>query len=323
MQHINKVMRLYEIEQTVAESVNFTRYIDDAENAMKKGILTACSILATVTITPAMQADITQTKAFGSVRQAVNLAGLIKDHCTVELKKLAVNKMKVPVTDVIFEPLGDSNGECYLLEVRLNIAYINGISNQVWSRWTKAVVANRAGDPFSYTKTAKKIINTFKKTLFEVPIPVIDNCASTFIHEMVHAQQHMPQLAKGVPDSGTDYGSYIKTKDVPDKKAFTKMVDTPGALDDPENYRIFRASPQEMAAFANQDAARFIKDNNLNVQGVTADPATMAKLQNYLGKYFRDRDNYQERTLLKRYGTLVYKAVDDYFSRKNSTKNPQ
>jgi hypothetical protein len=78
-----------------------------------------------------------------------------------------------------------------------------------------------------------------------------------------------------------------------------------------------------MAAFANQDAARFIKDNNLNVQGVTADAATMAKLQNYLGKYFRDRDNYQERTLLKRYGTLVYKAVDDYLSRKNSTKNPQ
>jgi hypothetical protein len=323
MQHINKAMRLYEIEQPVDEAINYTRYIDDAENAMKKGILTACTVLATVPITPAMQADIAQTKAFGSVRHAVNLAELIKDHCTAELKKLAVNKMKVPVTDVIFEPLGDSNGECYLLEVRLNIAYINGISNQVWARWTKAVVANRTGDPFDYTKTAKKIISTFKKTLFDTPIPVLDNCASTFIHELVHARQHMPQVAKGVPDSGTDYGSYIKTKEIPDKKAFTKMVDTPGALDDPANYRIFRASPQEMAAFANQDAARFIKDNNLNVQGVTADPATMAKLQNYLGKYFRDRDNYQEHTLLKRYGTLVYKAVDDYLSRKNSTKNPQ
>jgi hypothetical protein len=323
MLYINKVMRLYEIEQTVDEAINYTRYIDDAENAMKKGILTACSILATVTVTPAMQADIEKTKAFGSVRQSVNLAELIKDQCEKELKKLAVNKMKVPVSDVIFEPLADANGECYLLEVRLNIAYINGIANPIWARWTKAVVANRVGDPFSYTKTAKKIINTFKKTLFDTPIPVLDNCASTFIHELVHARQHMPQITKGVPDSGTDYGSYIKTKEVPNKKEFTKMVDTPGALDDPENYRIFRASPQEMTAFANQAAAKFIKDNRLNMPGAKADAATMANLQNYLGDYFRDRDNYQERTLLKRYGTLIYKAVADYLNRKNDTKQPQ
>jgi len=316
-------MRLYEIEQTVDEAINYTRYIDDAENAMKKGILTACTALATVAITPAMKADIAQTKTFGSVRQAVELAGLIKDQCEKELKKLAVNKMKVPVSDVIFEPLADANGECYLLEVRLNIAYINGIANPIWARWTKAVVANRVGDPFDYTKTAKKIINTFKKTLFDTPIPVLDNCASTFIHELVHARQHMPQISKGVPDSGTDYGSYIKTKEVPNKKEFTKMVDTPGALDNPENYRIFRASPQEMTAFANQAAAKFIKDNKLNMPDAKADTATMANLQNYLGDYFRDRNNYQERTLLKRYGTLVYKAVDDYLNRKNSTKNPQ
>ena len=316
-------MRLYEIEQTVDEAANYTRYIDDAENAMKKGILNACSILATVTITPEIQADIEKTKAFGSVKQAVNLAELIKVQCREELEDLARNKMDVPVSDVVFEELGTTNGECANLEIRLNIAYINNIAHQIWYRWTKEVVANRVGDPFSYTKTAKKIINRFKKTVFNSPIPALDNCASTFIHEIVHAHQHSAQAYKEIPADKLDYRSYIKTKEIPTKKAFQDMVGTEDALDDPENYKIYRASPQEMAAFANQDAARFIKDNRLNVPGVTADAVTMSKLQNYLGKYFRDRDNYQERTLLKRYGTLVYKAVADYLSRKNSTKNPQ
>jgi hypothetical protein len=60
---------------------------------------------------------------------------------------------------------------------------------------------------------------------------------------------------------------------------------------------------------------KFIKDNKLNVQGATADAATMAKLQNYLGNYFKDRANPKEYKLLKRYGSLVYKAVADYLNR--------
>jgi hypothetical protein len=316
-------MRLYEIEQTVDEAANYTRYIDDAEDAMKKGILTACSIMANIKITPEMQADIDETRKLGSVKQALNLAGLIKQHCANELKILAETKMKVPVSDVVFEELGTTNGECAYLEIRLNIAYINGITHQIWNRWTKDLANNNTSIPFNYTKTAKKIINTFKKTVFNSPIPALDNCASTFIHEMVHAHQHAAQAAKGISADDTDYRSYLKTKEIPTKKAFQDMVDTENALDDPENYKIYRASPQEMAAFANQDAARFIKDNKLNTPGAKADAATMSKLQNYLGKYFRDRDNYKEYILLKRYGNLVYKAVADYLNRKTVAQKPQ
>ena len=307
-------MRFYEIKQKVNEAVNFTRYIDDAENAMKKGILKACAELPKVIITPEMQADINDSKTLRSIKQAINFPELVKQYCSDELKKLAVTKMKVPVSNVIFEPLEDANGEAYGLEVRLNIRYINGIANPIWAKWLTEI-GNNSPRPVNYTKTAKKIINNFTKNLFTTHIPILDNCASTFIHEMVHAQQHAVQANKGISADDTDYRSYIKTKEIPNKKAFKIMVDTPGALDDPENYKIFRASPQEMTAFANQDAARFIKDNKLNIPGAKADPATMAKLQNYLGNYFKDRDNYKEYLLLKRYGTLVYKAVADYLSR--------
>jgi hypothetical protein len=101
------------------------------------------------------------------------------------------------------------------------------------------------------------------------------------------------------------------------KDKFNKVIDDPesAGIDDTEAYKLYRASPQEMAAFANQDALKFIKDNKLNVQGATADAATMAKLQNYLGNYFKDRENPKEYKLLKRYGSLVYKAVADYLNR--------
>jgi len=307
-------MRLYEIQQNITEAINFTRYIDDAENAMKKGIIKACAELPKVTITPEMQADIDETATLRSVKEALDFPELVKQYCADELKKLAVNKMKVPLSDVIFEQLEDANGEAYGLEVRLNIAYINGIVKPIWAKWIYEIGSNSA-KPINYTKTAKKVINRFTKNLSTIKMPILENCASTFIHEMVHAQQHAAQATKGISADNTDYRSYIKTPEVPNKEAFKAMVDTPGALDDPENYRIFRASPQEMTAFANQAAAKFIKDNKLNLPGAKADSATMAKLQNYLGDYFRDRDNYQEHTLLKRYGTLVYKAVADYLNR--------
>jgi hypothetical protein len=304
-------MRLHEINQPIDEAINFTRYLNDAENAMKNGILTACSVLTKVKITPEMQADIDETRKLGSVRQVLNLPELIKQHCTDELKQLTEVIIPQPPVDVVFEPLGTVNGECADLEVRLNIKYINGIANQLWIKWVNELAKNNTSNPFNYAKAAKKSIEEFKNQLFEGPIGgIVDNCASTFIHEMVHAQQHATQYGKGRTD--LEYRSYLASKD-----KFNKVIDDPesSGIDDTEAYKLYRASPQEMAAFANQDALKFIKDNKLNVQGATADAATMAKLQNYLGNYFRDRANPKEYKLLKRYGSLVYKAVADYLNR--------
>jgi hypothetical protein len=130
---------------------------------------------------------------------------------------------------------------------------------------------------------------------------------------MVHAQQHQAQFVR---NKDADYRSYIKTKTIPSKKEFQTMIDTPGALDDPTNYKLYRASPQEMAAFANQAAAKFIKDHGLNKPGIKPNASTMSALQLYLDNFFRDKNNPKEYKLLKRYGNLIYKAVADYLTRK-------
>jgi hypothetical protein len=341
-------MRLYEITQNVDEAVNFTRYIDDAEDAMRKGILKAVNTLPNIEITPEMQADIDDTGKFGSVKQKANLVELIAKYCSANLKNLSNKKIQVPLTNVIFSPLGTNNGECAGLTIRLNIRYINSIAPRIWYFWTQALDKNYSKHnhsdindyndndyddyedneydtdyPYDYKELADESIKEFKNSMF---VPIIEEyiaeCSSVFIHELVHAKQHATQRVKGIPNKKLDYRSYIKTKEIPNKEKFQTMVNTPGALDNPENYKIYRASPQEMTAFANQEAVKFIKDNKLNVPGAKADAATMAKLQNYLGNYFRDRDNYKEYIILKRYGTLIYKAVVDYLNR-NSTQAKQ
>jgi hypothetical protein len=338
-------MRLHEIEQTVDESVNYARYIDDAEDAMKKGILKAVDNLPHIEITPEMQADIDRTGELDGVKQTVNLAELIAKYCSASLKNLAKTKIQVSLSKVQFIALGNNEGECDRLTININSKYINSIAARIWFLWDQALekkyakynnseVSDYDDDeedyndydydndeyntdyPYNYKELADETITEFRKDIFtKVVQEYVDKCASIFIHELVHAKQHAVQLAKGIPAKNLDYRSYIKTKELPTKEKFQNMVATPDALDDPLNYKIYRASPQEMAAFANQAAAKFIKDNKLNVSGAKADAATMAKLQNYLGKYFKDRDNYKEYILLKRYGNLVYKAVADYLNR--------
>jgi hypothetical protein len=335
-------MRLYEITQNVTEAINFTRYIDDAEEAMKKGILKAVDTLPKIKITSAMQADIDRTGELDGVEQTVNLAELIAKYCSANLKNLAKTKIQIPLTRVQFIPLGNNLGECDRLTINITSKYINSIAARIWFLWDQALekkydkynnseVSDYNDDedyddydnddydtdyPYNYKELADETITEFRKEIIEKVVQeYIDKSVSVFIHEMVHAKQHAAQKAKGIPAKKFDYRSYIKTKEIPNKEKFQDMVATPGALSDPVNHKIYRASPQEMTAFANQDAARFIKDNKLNVPGAKANAETMAKLQNYLGKYFKDRDNYKEYILLKRYGTLVYKAVADYLNR--------
>ena len=333
-------MRLHEITQNVNEAVNFTRYIHDVENAIKQGILKSVDTLPKIKITSEMQDEIDTTNSFGSVKKKANLAKLMSTYCSVNLKNLAVKQMQVPVKSVIFAALENNhNGECTGLDIGLNINYINSISNKIWHHWSDTLHRlydrynqddndddsyddNYIDDyPMDYNELASDAIATFKNNLFLPNIEdTIDKCASTFIHEIVHARQHQAQYALGKDD---DYRSYLKNKDIQTKQEFQDMIDTPGALDNPENYKLYRASPQEMAAFANQEAAKFIKVNGLNKPGVKPNAAIMSRLETHLGNLFRDRSNYKEYQLLKRYGTLIYKAVADYLNRKAELEKNQ
>jgi hypothetical protein len=303
-------MKINEVAQPVAEAINFARYTDDADAAMKSGIVSSVRTLPKVRITDSMAAEI-EAGSTNSLKTQANLSKLMAKYCSANLKKLAVQTMSVPVTAVVFEPLGNNKGECADLEIRLNSRYLKGIEHKILADWVNSL--RKSGvDPLNYAETTNEIIDAFiNNVLFAGSAETIAlSCANTFIHEMVHAQQNQLQYNQGRTD--TEYRSYLAPKD-----RFNKMMSDPGSvdMDDDVAHKIYRASPQEMAAFANQDAAKFIKDMGLNQPNAVADQKVMSELQHYVNEYFNDRTNPKEYRLLKRYGSLVYRAVMDYLQR--------
>lgn len=311
-------MRLYEIQQNIEESINLTRYLPEVENAIKKGILDSMDSFVNVKITPDIQANINETGKFGAVKPRVKLVSKMKKHCSTNIQSVASSTMNMPNITVYFDKI-KNNGEWYGDDsaIAINIKYLNDIKNRVWANWSAQLIKYNEGDTLDYLETADSIIDEFKRYTFTPAVSaVVTNIAGVFIHEMVHAMQDKAASTKGMnPDKA--YRSYLTNKETFDKSiedykkaGFTKE----------QAYRLYRGSPQEIAAFANQEAAKFIKNKKLDQPGVQATPQRLADLQTqlkYLNDIFKDKNNPTEIKIMRRYTTLMYKAVMDYVERKN------
>jgi hypothetical protein len=312
-------MRLHEIQQTVDESINLTRYLPEVENAIKKGILDSMDSFVHVKITPDIQANINETGKFGAVKQRVKLVSNMKKYCSANLQNVASNIMKMPNITVYFDKMKKSNGEWYVDDssIAINIKYLNDIKNRVWAIWSAQLIKYNEGDTLDYLETADSIIDEFKRYMFTPSVnAVVSNIAGVFIHEMVHANQDKSASAKGMnPDKA--YRSYLTNKETFDKSIEDYKK---AGFTEKEAYRLYRGSPQEIAAFANQEAAKFIKSKKLDQPGVMATPQRLADLHaqlKYLNDIFKDTNNPTEIKIIRRYTTLMYKAVMDYAERKN------
>jgi hypothetical protein len=313
-------MRLHEIQQNVDEDINLTRYLPNVENAIKKAILASMDSFLNVKITPQMQDDINKTEKFGVVKKRIRLVTKMKKNCAINLQNIASRTMKMPKITVYFDKI-KNNGEWYVedFSIVLNTKYLNEIKNRIWSNWTAYLIKYNEGDTLNYLETANSIIDSFKQSMFTSPIDrVVSTLAGVFIHEMVHAKQDKAAAANGMnPDKA--YRSYLTNKETFDKSiedyeaaGFTKA----------EADRFYRGSPQEIAAFANQEAAKFIKNKKLDQRGVVATPQKLSDLQNqlkYLNDVFKDKTP-AEIKIMRRYTTLMYKAVMDYLDRKNEVE---
>jgi hypothetical protein len=313
-------MRLHEIQQNVDEDINLTRYLPNVENAIKKAILASMDSFLNVKITPQMQDDINKTGKFGVVKKRIRLVTKMKKNCAINLQNIASRTMKMPKITVYFDKI-KNNGEWYVedFSIVLNTKYLNEIKNRIWSNWTAYLIKYNEGDTLNYLETANSIIDSFKQSMFTSPIDrVVSTLAGVFIHEMVHAKQDKAAAANGMnPDKA--YRSYLTNKETFDKSiedyeaaGFTKA----------EADRFYRGSPQEIAAFANQEAAKFIKNKKLDQRGVVATPQKLSDLQNqlkYLNDVFKDKTP-AEIKIMRRYTTLMYKAVMDYLDRKNEVE---
>jgi hypothetical protein len=247
-----------------------------------------------------------------ALKDTNNIPYHMEKYCEENLKKLATQVIQIPLTQVKFQKLEPgTDGECYQLTIVLSEEFLTNFTRIVLNKWSNALRLANPNDYFDYSVMSNSIdLNKFKQTLFSQSLePLVFSCASTFLHEIVHAFQNYKQITKG--NSKIGYSSYLAPK-----KEFLAKMGKDNALSDPLTYKLYRASPQEMAGFANQDATRYIRDHGLDDPTQTITQKDLAELRHYIGDFFRDRTNHNEYKILKRYGKLVYTAIADYINRK-------
>lgn len=135
---------------------------------------------------------------------------------------------------------------------------------------------------------------------------IIEKMVNTIIHEYVHITQHTRQFRKGRSD--LEYRSYLtKNKD----KFYSAINKMHAGEIDQAGYRLYRASPQEIAAFAHNAALKYIKD--IDPDSLQHYKRDLNKdLAGYMEDMFSDPSNQQEYKIFKRFHKLMYQEVVRY-----------
>lgn len=146
---------------------------------------------------------------------------------------------------------------------------------------------------------------------------IVSEITSVFIHELTHVIQYKKENSAKMQAQG--YRSYIE----PDKKKFYKSVGriNAGTADDAD-FNAYLGSPQEIAAFAQQEALSYIESND--VHEIT-DLEELLDFKDKLHSYglgsrlrytsfnrFKNPENKTEYIIFKRFSKLVYQEVVNY-----------
>lgn len=145
---------------------------------------------------------------------------------------------------------------------------------------------------------------------------LVDELISIIIHEMVHIVQHDAQYKAGKWDS-TEYRSYL-SKD--NEKFYGAVRRLTAGEHTAADYKLYRGSPQEIAAFAQQAALKYINDSGIDDIPSSKDIAQFRKelpdsLHWYVESLFNDPANKAEYNVFKRFHKLLYQEVVRYIDR--------
>lgn len=178
------------------------------------------------------------------------------------------------------------------------------------------------------------IVNSFKRGERDYERYVIDgferdatNMASTIVHEVVHVIQHDTQDKKGFPNH--EYRSYLDKKkgefvDLHNKRYASSSEMSPD--EESRYFKLYMASPQEMASFSHELAISMINDYNLPDARSSQELDHMTKaidaegiidyVNTKVGRYFRKPENKREYAVFKRYVKLVYQELQAYITKR-------
>jgi hypothetical protein len=143
--------------------------------------------------------------------------------------------------------------------------------------------------------------------LYEDLKKTLNVLASVIIHESVHLVQHSRQYMAG--RQSTEYRSYLDPK----RSTFPELQRQKDWSRDPENMKLYRASPQEITAFSHEYAMDIINDyQSTSELDLLKDPQLLAQEIYDKLKKKRIPNGEGEQKVFQRYAKLIYQEISRY-----------
>lgn len=220
-------------------------------------------------------------------------------------------------SDVSFGSIG-SSARAPGIDIEINDVYIKYI--------VQSVVDALYGYTLHSMDDEHGIVDTFFECLKHADLPIlygsrgadleksVNTLITVILHEFTHVLQNKAQYDKG--RMSNEYRSYLE----PNKEKFGDIINkaSRGEQLTPTEYKIYRASPQEIPAYAQEAALNFI--NKEGVDKVTDFKKLRQELpkvfRTYVEKQFHDPTNSKEYQVFKKFHKLMYQEIVRYIDRR-------
>ena len=315
------------IHELLNEAISLTQFKTPLHNAIVDTLLNTTKKLyyTKQLIAPEVEADIAKHG---------NLHAHLYPYMTRRLIFLSVQSLSDTIkkeihtytkisSHITFKELNDEGYGGYAsgLDITLNSTIISKLAKEILDYCFEHALNSLEGGEADLVPSLLRVFKNIEaRDIIEHSDYLIRKLVSTVIHELVHViqhskQQHRPQTA---------YRSYL-TRDK--SKFYAAMNRMHQGTHDTADYRLYRGSPQEIAAFAHEEALKIINDTNMG----DADENELAYIkkhlpsymQGYTGNMFSDPTNEHEYKIFKRFNKIVYQEVSSYLDKLIATAAEQ
>ena len=319
------------VESVLDEAISASSLYDPVKQAIETGIQNSIGSLYSMKggfpnleakFNKGLGSNLLKTELIRAV-EGPNEQWNMADHIAMEIRKTLTNELgRNIVRSLTFADLGDTTqGDASNLKIRINSNVVDNIAKAAVTKVMDMVLDNYGegeltGGLWYIIKEIGRGDKHYVSYLLDDNKRRIDSIASILVHEVVHVLQHTQQNKAG--HRSHEYRSYLGKKgEFPELNAKRKR--TPE--EDQRHYKLYMASPQEMAAFSHEIAVKMandfglrdprdLEDLNHAASAINAE-SIIDYVNERIGDYILPKER-KELPVYKRYVKLVYQELMRY-----------
>lgn len=312
------------IHELLNEAISLTQFKTPLHNAIVDALLNATKRLydRKKFIEPEVEADIAKT---GTLHQHLypymskRLTWFVEERLrhTIHTEIYTCTKISSHITFKELNVGGYASG----LDITLHSKIISSLVKEILDYCFEHALNSLEGGESDLVPSLFRVFKNIEaRDIIEHSDYLIRKLVSTVIHELVHVVQHSKQQHR----PQTAYRSYLTR----DKSKFYAAINRMHqGTSDIADYKLYRGSPQEITAFAHEEALKIINDTDMN-NGNEEELAYIKKhlpsyMQGYTGNMFSDPTNEHEYKIFKRFNKIVYQEVSSYLDKLIATAAEQ